>query len=103
MAMHFTPEFNLGHLLQLVVIVGGVLAFTYTNYDRVHSATEVEVQALKLTAANLDTRLTNDEARLADRTRLDEQFAADMRTELEHLTADLGDFKVQLAKQGRGK
>jgi hypothetical protein len=103
MAMRFSPEFNLGHLLQLIVICGGVLAFVYTNYDRVHSATETEVQTLKMQASNLDTRLTNDEARLADRTRLDEQFAADMRTELEHLTADLGDFKVQLARQGRGK
>ena len=89
---------NIGNLLQALIIAGGIAAFIFTY---AHNS-QTDYSMLQARIGNMETRQGNVEQQLQDRTRLDEQFAADMRSSLEHISESLSDLRVQLAHLQRG-
>jgi hypothetical protein len=84
---------TIGNVLQTLVIVGGLVAFLYSN---AHQAQQ-DYGSMMVRQGTMDTRLTNIEQQVVDRNRLDEQFAADMRSSLERITEGVSDLRVKMA------
>ena len=99
---HFTPDINLGHLVQAVVIVttvgGGILA----GYLSLRDDLERQRAEFRVTLAGHEARLTVTERLLDQRRTEDRQFQAEMRTALERVMQAIGDLRTELVqKQNR--
>lgn len=92
---HFTPDINLGHLVQAVVVLttvgGGILA----GYLSLRADLELERAQLADHAARLGiAERMLDQARREDR-----EFHAEMRGALERVTQAVGDLRTALVQK----
>jgi hypothetical protein len=99
---HFTPDINLGHLVQAVVIVvtvgGGVLG----GYLSLRGDLDAQRAEYRVTLAAHEARLMVAERLIEERRTEDRQFQAEMRAALERLMQAIGDLKTDLVhKQDR--
>jgi hypothetical protein len=101
---HFTPDINLGHLVQAVVVVttvgGGILA----GYLSLHDEVDRQRAEFRVTLAGHEARLTVAEHVLDERRAEERQFQAEMRSKLEQVVQAIGDLRTALVqKQDRRK
>ena len=99
---HFTPDINLGHLVQAVVVVttvgGGILA----GYLSLRGDLDVQRAEFRVALAGHEVRLTVAERLIDERRTEDRQFQAEMRAALERVMQALGDLRTELVqKQNR--
>jgi len=92
---HFTPDINLGHLVQAVVVVttvgGGILA------GYLSLRTDLDLQRVEL--AGDEARLTIAEHRLDERRIEDRQFQAEMRAALQRVMQAIGDLRTEIVQK----
>ena len=99
---HFTPDINLGHLVQAVVIVttvgGGILA----GYLSVRADLALQREEYRVALAGHEARLAVAEHQLEDRRAEERQFEAEMRAALERVMQAIADLRTELVqKQNR--
>ena len=99
---HFTPDINLGHLVQAIVVVttvgGGILA----GYLSLRDDLERQRAEFRVALAGHEARLTDAE-HLLDRRRSEErQFQSEMRAALDRVMQAIADLRTELVqKQNR--
>jgi hypothetical protein len=101
---HFTPDINLGHLVQAVVVVttvgGGILA----GYLSLRDDLDRQRAEFRVALAGHEARLTVAEHVLDERRTEERQFQAEMRSKLEQVMQAIGDLRTELVqKQDRRK
>ncbi|MGE5268372.1 MAG: hypothetical protein ACM3JG_01725 [Thiohalocapsa sp.] len=99
---HFTPDINLGHLVQAVVIVttvgGGILA----GYLSLRADIDMQRAETRVALAGHEARLTVAEHQLDERRTEDRQFQAEMRGALDRVMQAIADLRTELVqKQNR--
>ena len=101
---HFTPDINLGHLVQAIVVVttvgGGILA----GYLSLRDDLERQRAEYRVALAGHEARLTVAEHLLEARHSEDRQFQAEMRAALEQVMRAIADLRTEIVqKQDRNK
>jgi hypothetical protein len=99
---HFTPDINLGHLVQAVVVVttvgGGILA----GYLSLRGDLELQRAEFRVTLAGHEARLTVAEHLIDQRRAEERQFQAEMRASLDRVMQAIADLRTELVqKQNR--
>jgi len=99
---HFSPDINLGHLVQAIVVVvtvgGGILAGYLTLRDDL----DRQRAEFRVALAGHEARLTVAERQLESRRAEERQFQAEMRAALDHVMQAIGDLRTELVqKQNR--
>ena len=99
---HFTPDINLGHLVQAVVIVttvgGGILA----GYLSLREDLDLQRAEYRVALAGHEARLAVAERLLGERRTEDRVFRAEMRLALDRVMQAIGDLRTELVqKQNR--
>lgn len=99
---HFTPDINLGHLVQAVVVVttvgGGILA----GYLSLRADLDLQRAEFRVALAGHEARLTVAEHLLDQRRSEDRQFQSEMRTSLDRVMQAIGELRTELVqKQNR--
>jgi len=96
---HFTPDINLGHLVQAVVVVatvdGGVLA----GYLSLREELGAQRADFRATLAGHEARLTFAERVLEERRAEDRVFQSEMRAALERVMKAIGDLRTELVQK----
>lgn len=100
---HFTPEINLGHLVQAVVVVttvgGGILA----GYLSLRDDLDRQRAEFRVALAGHEARLAIAERRLDERRTEDRRFQAEMRAALERVMQAIGDLRTELVQKENRK
>lgn len=100
---HFTPEINLGHLVQAVVVVttvgGGILA----GYLSLLGDLDRQRAEYRVALAGHEARLTLAEHRLDERRTEDRRFQAEMRAALGRVMQAIGDLRTELVQKENRK
>ena len=99
---HFTPDINLGHLVQAVVVVttvgGGLLA----GYLNLRGDLDQQRSEFRVMLAAHEARLTVAEHQLDERRTEEREFQAEMRAQLARVMQAIGDLRTELVqKQNR--
>ena len=99
---HFTPDINLGHLVQAVVVVttvgGGILA----GYLSLRGDLDVQRAEFRVALAGHEARLTVAEHQLDERRSEERQFQAEIRAALDRVMQAIGELRTELVqKQNR--
>ena len=96
---HFTPDINLGHLVQAVVVVttvgGGILA----GYLSLRDDLDLQRAEYRVTLAGHEARLTVAEHALDERRLADRQFQSEMRGALERVMQAIADLRTELVQK----
>jgi hypothetical protein len=99
---HFTPDINLGHLVQAVVVVATVGGGVLGGYLSLRSDLDLQRAEFRVALAGHEARLTVAERVLEQRHAEDRQFQAEMRAALDRIMHGLADLKTDLVqKQNR--
>ena len=99
---HFTPDINLGHLLQALVVVTTVGGGIVGGYLSLRRDLDVQRAEFRVTLAGHEARLNFAERVLDERRTEDRQFQTEMRAALDRVIQALGDLRTQLVqKQNR--
>jgi len=99
---HFTPDINLGHLVQALLVVttlgGGVVG----GYLSLRGDLDVQRAEFRVALAGHEARLTSAERALDERRVEDRQFQAEIRAALDRVMQAIGDLRTELVqKQNR--
>lgn len=100
MRPNFSPEINLGHVLQAAVVIVAVLSsavYLRGYYDDRFAAEDQHFAAADQHIALHEMRLANDEAQLTRLQNEDDNFRTEMRNFGANLLASINDLKTQLA------
>ena len=96
---HFTPDINLGHLVQAVVVVttvgGGILA----GYLSLRADLDLQRAEFRAALAGHEARLSVTERALDERRTEDRQFQAEMRSKLERVMQAIADLRTELVQK----
>jgi hypothetical protein len=96
---HFTPDINLGHLVQAVLIVttlgGGVLA----GYLNLRDSLDTQRAEFRVALAGHEVRLNEAEHALTERRTEERQFQAEMRAAIERVMQAIGDLRTDLVRK----
>jgi hypothetical protein len=96
---HFTPDINLGHLVQAVVIVttvgGGILA----GYLSLRSDLDMQRAEFRVALAGHEVRLAEAEHAISERREEDRQFEAEMRAALERVMQAIADLRTEVVQK----
>lgn len=96
---HFTPDINLGHLVQAVVIVttvgGGILG----GYLSLRSDLDVQRAEFRVALTGHEARLTVAERLLDERHSEDRQFQTEMRAAMERVMQAIGQLRTELVQK----
>jgi hypothetical protein len=99
---HFTPDINLGHLLQALVVVTTVGGGLVGGYLSLRGDLDVQRAEFRVALAGHEARLTFAERVLDERRVEDCQFQAEMRAALDHVMQAIGGLRADLVqKQNR--
>ncbi len=95
----FSPEVNLGHILQAGVLVcalgGGILG----AYLTLRSDLDQQRAEFSVTLAGHEARLSIAERALDERHQEDREFAAEMRATLERISQSIADIKTEIVQK----
>src|SRR5258707_851871 len=99
MHAHFTPDINLGHLLQALVVVttagGGVLG----GYLSLRADIDLQRAEFRVALAGHEARLVVAERLLEERRTEDRQFQAEMRAALDRVIQAIGELRTELVQK----
>ena len=96
---HFTPDINLGHLVQAVVVVATVGGGVLGGYLSLRSDLDLQRAEFRVTLAGHEARLTVAERVLEQRHAEDRQFQAEMRAALDRVMQAIGDLRSDLVRK----
>ena len=96
---HFTPDINLGHLVQAVVVAttigGGVLG----GYISLHSDLDMQRTQFQVALAGHEARLSILEHQFDERRTDERQFHAEMRASLDRVMQAIGNLRTELVQK----
>ena len=96
---HFTPDINLGHLVQAVLIVttlgGGILA----GYLSLRDGLDTQRAEFRFALAGHEVRLSEAEHALNERRTDQRQFQAEMRAAIERVMQAIADLRTDLVRK----
>lgn len=96
---HFTPDINLGHLMQAIVVAmtvgGGILG----GYLSLRADLEMQRAEFRATLAGHEARLTVVERALDERRTEDRAFQAEMRAALDRLMQAVSNLRTELVQK----
>ena len=99
---HFSPDINLGHLLQALIIdttLGGGIVGAYLS---LRADLDVQRAEFRVALAGHEARLTFAERVLDERRTADQQFQTEMRAALNSVMQGISDLRTELVqKQNR--
>ena len=99
---HFTPDINLGHLVQAVVIVTTVGSGILAGYLSLRADLDLERSEYRVALAGHEARLTEAEHALDEQRSEERRFQAEMRTSLDRVMQAIADLRTELVeKQNR--
>lgn len=95
----FTPDINLGHLMQAIVVVttvgGGILG----GYMSLRRDLEMQRAEFRVALAGHEARLTVAEHILDERRTEDREFQAEMRAALDRVMQAIGGLRTELVQK----
>lgn len=101
---HFTPDINLGHLLQALVVVTTVGGGIVGGYLSLRRDLDVQRAEFRVALAGHEARLNFAERVLDERRVEDRLFQTEMRAALDRVMQAIGDLRTELVqKQDRKK
>lgn len=96
---HFTPDINLGHMMQAIVVVttvgGGILG----GYLSLRADLETQRAEFRTALAGHEARLTVAERVLDERRTEDRAFQAEMRAALDRLMQAVSNLRTELVQK----
>jgi hypothetical protein len=99
---HFTPDINLGHLVQAIVVIATVGGGILGGYLSLRADLDQQRAEFRVALAGHEARLTVAERLLDERRTEDREFQAEMRTQLQRVMQAIADLKTDLVhKQDR--
>jgi len=99
---HFTPDINLGHLVQAVVVVATVGGGVLGGYLSLRSDLDLQRGEFRVALAGHEARLTVAERLIGERRTEDHQFQSEMRAALDRVMHAIADLRTELVhKQDR--
>lgn len=99
---HFTPDINLGHLLQALIVVTTVGGGIVGGYMSLRGDLDMQRAEFRVALAGHEARLTFVERVLDERRTEDRQFQAEIRAALDRVMQAIGDLHTELVqKQNR--
>jgi hypothetical protein len=96
---HFTPDINLGHLLQAVVVVSTVGGGIVGGYLSLRGDLDVQRAEFRVALAGHEARLNFAERVLDERRTEDRQFQAEMRAALDRVMQAIGGLRAELVQK----
>ena len=96
---HFTPDINLGHLLQSVVVVTTVGGGIMGGYLSLRSDLDMQRAEFRVAVAGHEARLNLLEHQLDERRGDDRQFQTEMRAALDRVAQTLADLRTELVQK----
>jgi len=99
---HFTPDINLGHLMQALVVVTTVGGGLVGGYLSLRGDLDVQRAEFRVALAGHEARLNFAERVLDERRTEDRQFQAEMRAALDRVMQAIAGLRTELVqKQNR--
>lgn len=96
---HFTPDINLGHLLQALVVVTTVGGGIVGGYLSLRRELDMQRAEFEVALAGHEARLTFAERVLDERRTEDHQFQAEMRAALDRLMQAIADLRTEIVQK----
>ena len=96
---HFTPDINLGHLLQALVVVSTVGGGIVGGYMSLRAELESQRAEFRVALTGHDARLTVAERLIEQRHTEDRQFQAEMRGALDRVMQAIGNLRAELVQK----
>ena len=96
---HFTPDINLGHLLQALVVVSTVGGGIVGGYLNLRSDLDLQRAEFRVSLAGHEARLSEVERQLIERHAEDRQFQSEMRAALDRVMQGIGDLRTELVQK----
>ncbi len=96
---HFTPDINLGHLVQAVVIVTTVGGGILTGYLSLRGDLDLQRAEYRVALAGHEARLSEAEHMLDMRRTEERQFQAEMRAALERVMQAIADLRTEIVQK----
>lgn len=100
---HFTPDINLGHLVQAVVIVTTVGGGIFAGYLSLRTDLDLERSEYRVALAGHEARLTVTEHLLDMRRSEERQFQAEMRASLDRVMQAIAELRTELVQKENRK
>lgn len=100
---HFTPDINLGHLIQALVVVTTVGGGVVGGYVSLRSDIDMERGEFRAQLAGHEARLSLLEHQFDERRGDERQFQSEMRSALDRVMQALGDLRTELAQKADRK
>jgi hypothetical protein len=96
---HFTPDINLGHLMQAGVLIASVAGGILGGYLGLRADIERQGSEFRVALASHEARLALTERLLNERRGEDRQFQAEMRAALDRVMQTLADIRTELVQK----
>jgi hypothetical protein len=96
---HFTPEINLGHLVQALVVVTTVGGGLVGGYVSLRSELDTQRAEFRVALAGHEARLSLLEHQFDERRGDERQFQAEMRAALGQVMQAIGDLRTELVQK----
>jgi hypothetical protein len=96
---NFTPDINLGHLMQALVVLSTVGGGIVGGYVSLRSDLDVQRAEFRVAVARHEARLSLVERQFEQRHGEDRQFQAEMRSALDRVMQAIGGLRTQLVQK----
>ncbi|HTV90015.1 MAG TPA: hypothetical protein VME41_13455 [Stellaceae bacterium] len=96
---HFSPDINLGHLVQAVVVATTVGGGVIGGYISLRSDLDMQRTEFQVALAGHEARLSMLEHQFDERRSDERQFQAEMRAALSRVMQAIGDLRTELVQK----
>jgi hypothetical protein len=96
---HFTPDINLGHLVQALVVVTTVGGGVVGGYVSLRSDIDMQRAEFRAELAGHEARIALLEHQFDERRNDERQFQAEMRGALDRVMQAIGDLRTELVQK----
>src|SRR5207248_2819258 len=96
---HFTPDINLGHLVQAGVLIASVAGGILGGYLGLRADLDRQRSEFRVAVAGHDARLAIAERLIDERRAEDRQFQTEMRAALDRVMASLAALRTELVQK----
>jgi hypothetical protein len=99
MTLKFTPEIELGQILQALVLIATIGGAVLGGYLTLRADIEDQRTEFRIAIAAHDARLSVLERALEERRREDREFEAETRAALERIAQAIADLKTEIVQK----
>lgn len=96
---HFTPDINLGHLVQAVVVVTTVGGGIAGGYLSLRSDLDLQRAEFRVALAGHEARLSLVEHQLDERRTDERQFEGEMRSALDRVVQAIAELRTEVVQK----